>query len=440
MNDLATRPLSDAIDKIIDFRGKTPLKLGMEWGGGDIRALSANNVTQGKIDFSKECYYASEALYSKWMNKGSCAQGDILLTMEAPLGNVAQIPDDKKYILSQRTVLIKLNQNKILNDYAFYLFSFDNFQKELYKNATGSTVIGIQQKKLLKIELTYPLSIINQKKIAKILSTCDTVISQTEQAIKKYQAIKQGMMTDLFTRGIDVNTGKLRLSYEERPDLYKESELGWIPKDWELSKFEDFVIPIDGDRGHAYPNQSQLHSEGHCLFLSAKNVTKSGFAFNKNIFISHERDNLMGNGKLDRGDIIITTRGTVGNIAMYDDSVTYEHIRINSGMLILRNKVSEKIANQFIKAFLLSHVFSRQLERVLSGSAQPQITVKNVNAIYMLFPVTLVEQESIVNRMIAMDRKIQTEQDTLKKYQQIKAGLMQDLLTGKVEVQTDDVS
>ena len=102
--------LDDLISNYLDFRGKTPLKLGMNWGGGDIRALSANNVSKGKVDFEKECYYASEALYKKWMNKGDCEKGDVLLTMEAPLGNVAQIPDDKKYILSQRTILLKFKK------------------------------------------------------------------------------------------------------------------------------------------------------------------------------------------------------------------------------------------------------------------------------------------------------------------------------------------
>lgn len=403
-----------------------------------VRLIQTGNIGVGHFKNRNKKYISYDSF--KKLNCTEVFAGDILICRLAePVGRSCIVPNvEEKYITSVDVCILRVSK-EYSKEYLNQYLNTEFFLKKAELLSGGSTRQRISRTNLGKIAIKAP-QLPQQNKIAKILSTCDTVISQTEQAIKKYQAIKQGMMTDLFTRGIDVNTGKLRPSYKEQPDLYKESELGWIPKDWELSKFEDFVIPIDGDRGHAYPNQSQLHSEGHCLFLSAKNVTKSGFAFNKNIFISHERDNLMGNGKLDRGDIIITTRGTVGNIAMYDDSVTYEHIRINSGMLILRNKVSEKIANQFIKAFLLSHVFSKQLERVLSGSAQPQITVKNVNAIYMLFPATLVEQESIVNRMIAMDRKIQTEQDTLKKYQQIKAGLMQDLLTGKVEVQTDDVS
>ena len=79
----------------------------MDWGGGDILALSANNVQMGQIDAEREAYYGSDDLYQRWMTQGDCERGDVLVTMEAPLGNVAQIPDDKKYILSQRVLLIK---------------------------------------------------------------------------------------------------------------------------------------------------------------------------------------------------------------------------------------------------------------------------------------------------------------------------------------------
>ncbi|MDZ7548792.1 restriction endonuclease subunit S, partial [Clostridium perfringens] len=88
----------ECFDKMFDFRGKTPKKIDMDWGGGDIPALSANNVKMGKIDFSQPTYYGSEKLYNKWMNKGNLKKGDVLMTMEAPLGNTVLIPDNKKYI------------------------------------------------------------------------------------------------------------------------------------------------------------------------------------------------------------------------------------------------------------------------------------------------------------------------------------------------------
>ena len=128
---------------------------------------------------------------------------------------------------------------------------------------------------------------------------------------------------------------------------------------------------IDGDRGKNYPHQDELLEAGHCLFLSAKNVTQNGFLFGDNQFITQEKDALLNNGKLMRGDIVITTRGTVGNVAIYSYEVPYDNIRINSGMLIIR--CGDKIDNYYLYQVLRSKWFYNQILSIQSGSAQPQL-------------------------------------------------------------------
>lgn len=98
----------------------------------------------------------------------------------------------------------------------------------------------------------------------------------------------------------------------------------------------DVATIIDGDRGSNYPKQDEFLDNGFCLFLNAGNVTSEGFIFENNSFISEDKDNALRKGKLRRGDIVYTTRGTIGNVAYYKDSVPFENIRINSGMIILR--------------------------------------------------------------------------------------------------------
>ena len=136
--------LNEVIRQFMDFRGRTPLKLGMEWSDGEIRALSANNVQMGRIDFDKEANWGSEALYRRWMTKGDCEEGDVVFTTEAPLGNVAQIPNGERYILSQRVILLKANKAIAEPGYLFQLFQSEAFQSELVRQSTGSTVLGIQ--------------------------------------------------------------------------------------------------------------------------------------------------------------------------------------------------------------------------------------------------------------------------------------------------------
>lgn len=128
---------------------------------------------------------------------------------------------------------------------------------------------------------------------------------------------------------------------------------------------------IDGDRGKNYPHQNELFSNGDCLFLSAKNVTKNGFVFSETQYITKTKDDLLKNGKLERGDIVITTRGTVGNVAIYSDKVPYSDIRINSGMLIIRS--GKNTNNYYLYHILRSDWFQKQITAIQSGSAQPQL-------------------------------------------------------------------
>lgn len=195
--------LFNAVGHIIDFRGKTPKKIGMEWGGGEILALSANNVKMGKIDPSLEAYHGSEALYEKWMTSGDTEKGDVLMTMEAPLGNVAQVPDNQKYILSQRVALFRACIETAKNDWLAYLMSNDNFQKKMSMRATGTTAAGIQRKELMKIKIPIP-PVREQEKAAKILQEADRAIDKEKSALKKLQKQKKGLMDDLLTGRVRV--------------------------------------------------------------------------------------------------------------------------------------------------------------------------------------------------------------------------------------------
>ena len=186
----------DCLNEIVDFRGRTPLKLGMEWGGGQIPALSANNVKNGYIDFQAECNLASEELHIKWMSGVDVRKGDIVFTMEAPLGNATLIPDSRKYILSQRVVLFKTKQN-INNHFLIQLVWSPFFQKLLQSLSTGTTAKGINQKSLKKIEIYYP-NIEEQEKIADFLTAIDRKIKAVAQQIDRTKQFKKGLLQKMF--------------------------------------------------------------------------------------------------------------------------------------------------------------------------------------------------------------------------------------------------
>jgi type I restriction enzyme S subunit len=206
-----------------------------------------------------------------------------------------------------------------------------------------------------------------------------------------------------------------------------------VPEGWEVKTFSNAGIQlIDGDRGSNYPNENDFSDSGYCLFLSAKNVTKNGFKFEITQFITQEKDLQLSKGKLRKGDIVLTTRGTVGNLAFYNDEVPFQNIRINSGMLILRN--TKDISILFLYQQLKSFILNKQIERIVFGSAQPQLTVKEVNKLWIYIP-NILEQQKIATILSTLDRTIEATQKLIDKEKMVKKGLMADLLTHGIDKQ-----
>ncbi len=162
---------------------------------------------------------------------------------------------------------------------------------------------------------------------------------------------------------------------------------------------------IDGDRGVNYPAKSDFYNMEYCLFLSTSNVTTTGFKFNSMDFISKQKDEVLRKGKLQRGDIVLTTRGTVGNVAYFSDNIPYENIRINSGMIILRSNIKE-IHPYYLYLFLRSDLFKGQVISQGSGSAQPQLPIGSLRNIIIPWK-DISTQQKIASILSSLDSKIE---------------------------------
>lgn len=169
---------------------------------------------------------------------------------------------------------------------------------------------------------------------------------------------------------------------------------------------------IDGDRGKNYPKQDEFYPQGYCLFLNTGNVTKEGLTFEENQFITKEKDEALRKGKLKRGDIVYTTRGTVGNAGYYNSNVPYENVRINSGMVILR--ANGKIVDaRFLYQILKSEYYRPYFKQYCTGSAQPQLPIKNFSQIYLNVP-DIKTQHRIADILSAYDDLIKNNQKQIK--------------------------
>lgn len=173
--------------------------------------------------------------------------------------------------------------------------------------------------------------------------------------------------------------------------------------EWNTVKLADAPLEIlDGDRGKNYPSQDEFSDYGYCLFLSTKNVRTIGFDFSECQFISKERDELLRKGRLQRNDVVLTTRGTVGNLGFFNHKVGYEKIRINSGMVIIRPDES-KLFPAF--NFYTFRKLQSDFLTFTSGSAQPQLPIRDLKEIEVSIP-PLEEQKAIASVLCSLDDKI----------------------------------
>lgn len=149
------KDLKSVLKTVIDYRGKTPKKLGSEWIESGIPAISAKNIKNKTLVNTDKIKYISRETYLKWMQT-KLESEDILLTSEAPLGETFYLAEKEEYCLSQRLYALRANRNIINSTYLWELVNSDLFQNYLQGKATGSTVQGIRQKELMKIPVMVP--------------------------------------------------------------------------------------------------------------------------------------------------------------------------------------------------------------------------------------------------------------------------------------------
>lgn len=237
--------LEECLEQLIDYRGKTPKKT--ESG---IPLITAKVIKNGNILPPTE--FIAENDYDSWMRRGIPKEGDVVLTVEAPLGEVAQL-DSRKIALAQRVITLRGKKDLLNNTFLKYLLMSNAFQSALNGRASGTTVLGIKQSELRKIQLSFPpLSI--QNKIANILSTLDDKIELNKKINQTLESIAQTIFKSWFVDFYPVHA-KANASSEDEygaiakelgisreilnlfPSEFEGSELGLIPKGWSVESF-----------------------------------------------------------------------------------------------------------------------------------------------------------------------------------------------------------
>lgn len=283
--------------------------------------------------------------------------------------NIAQVVDGQFWVNNHAHIV----QGNEQCDTRFLCYLINSMDLSGY--VTGSAQPKLSQANLNAVTLSLP-TLAEQKRIVEYLYMLDQKIDVNRQINDNLANTEQAILVETVINNHTVPTA-----------------LG------------DLVDFIDGDRGKNYPTFDEFTSTGYCLFLNASNVTSTGFNFDNCMFVSEEKDKLMNKGHLSPYDIVLTSRGTLGNVALYDKHIKYENVRINSGMLIIRPK-TKRLSPYFIYALLKSSYMKAAIERFKSGSAQPQLPIKDLQKITFEIP----ESDTV---LVALDRQFLAVEESI---------------------------
>jgi len=394
---------------------------------GSNRLIQLADLGDGKF-LDKSQRYMNDKQFSR-LRCTELRKGDILIArMPEPLGRACLFP-----FLSQRCATVVdvaiLRSPKADRDWLLYSINSYKARRQIETLSAGTTRTRISRNLLAEIQLLTPPPVV-QEVIASILRLVDTSIEKTEALIEKYQQIKAGLMHDLFTRGIGAD-GKLRPPREQAPELYQETPIGWIPKEWSLMTIElagGYVT--SGSRDWA-----KYYSDDGDKFIRIGNLTREhiNFRVNKMQHVTPPKNADGQRTKLILGDILVSITADLGIVGVIPEGFGAAYINQHIALIRFTDK---KINPRFVGNYLSSTLFQKYLERLNDSGAKAGLNLPAIRRLPVVLPNDL-ERSWISDGIDSVDSQIESEKAKLRKFIRVKSGLMHDLLTGKVEVKID---
>ncbi len=392
-------------------------KLIESWGDGGTPSRAKSEYFGGKIpwvvidDISYYIYETKEYLTDKGLKNSSAKlwkKGSVLLSIGASIGNVGIAMKD----MCTKQGIIGIEPKDCINN-EFLARFFEHNIKILNRLSQGSTIKEVRIPILKNIRVLLP-PLNEQKKIADILSKVDEQISLTENIIAKTKELKKGLMQKLLTKGI----GHTK---------FKETELGEIPEEWEIKRLDEIVDPakpITYGIVQAGPNV-----ENGIPYIRSGDLNEMNINLNVLLKTSFKIAEKYKRSEVGPGDIVFSLRGNVGTTKI----VPNELKRANLTQGTARISCNYNMDNKYVNFILNSNVIKKRINAVTKGCTFREITLKELRRIKIPIP-KINEQKQIASILSKVDEQIQDNKKELKHLQELKKGLMQDLLTGKVRV------
>ena len=403
-DDWEERKFFESIASTIDFRGRTPKKLGMDWSDSGYLALSALNVKNGYIDPLADAHYGDEKLYRKWMSGRELKKGQVLFTTEAPMGNVAQVPDDNGYILSQRTVAFETKEDMMTNDFLAVLLKSPLVFNNLSALSSGGTAKGVSQKSLKGLSITVPLDIDEQQKIGSFFKQLDNTIALHQRKLDLLKEQKKGYLQKMFPK----NGARV-------PEL----RFAGFADDWEERKLGDLATSFEYGL-----NASAKSFDGTHKYIRITDIDDSSRKFNSQSLTSPDIDlSSADNYKLKNGDILFARTGaSVGKSYIYADS---DGLVYYAGFLI-RARIKSGVDSNFVFQHTLTSSYENFIRVTSQRSGQPGVNAKEYSTFEISVP-SYEEQRKIGSFFKQLDDTITLHQRKLDLLKEQKKGFLQKM-------------
>jgi len=389
------------------------------------------NITRGKMRWGKNnTQYWNDDISS--LEKYQLTKNDLVIGMDGSLvgRNYALVTkEDLPCLLVQRVARLR-NNNSLDIRYLYYAIASDYWLNYVDVVKTNSGIPHISNGDIKNFSIPKH-SIKNQKKIAKILTNIDQLIKNTQELIDKHTSIKQGMMTDLFTRGIDLTTGQLRPSIEQAPHLYKETELGWVPRDWDIKTINDLAVRVGS--GVTPTGGSEIYKSEGVMFLRSQNIIFDSLKLDDVAYIDDSIHESMISSEVFAYDVLINITGaSIGRCCCLPNGLG--PVNTNQHVCAIRFSKPKKEDSIYLSKVLASYIGQNQIYTLNAGGNREGLNYQQLRSFLIPWPKNSKEIDAITERLVSIDLKIDKNVDAVNKYTLLKKGLMQDLLTGKVAV------
>lgn len=397
------------------------LKKSEYMSSGDYLLITGTDFDNGQVNW-KSCAYVSKARYEQDSNIKIRPQ-DILISKDGTIGKVAylgMIP--KAGTLNSGIFVIRANERKIDQVFLSKIFMSFYFEDFLNRLVAGSTINHLYQKDFVKFCFPLPNSE-EQAAIATALSDVDSLISALTKKIEKKKAIKQGLMQQLLT-------GKKRLPGYEKNREPVQTEWGAIPKDWKTLSIGK-CCSIKARIGWQGLKKSEYLSSGEYVLVTGTDFLNGRIDWKSCVYVSKKRYEQDANIQIVKHDILITKDGTIGKVAFLDDVPCLG--TLNSGIFVVRSH-SEELDQCYLSKIFESFIFDAFLESLVAGSTINHLYQKDFVHFNFPVPPTMSEQTAIANILSDCDSEIAALEEKRDKYKEIKQGMMQQLLTGKIRL------